>query len=213
MFTIYERVPSSSVLSWTWWFRQLRMLGRRLAIIGPDAIQLATLDRDHFAEGFWLNVNGYRLYGFSAGLGAVNFNDPQYGGLGSFRTPGGPRVEYVAVGLRTTRVNLTVNAPGHFIVAYAVSLDVTDSHPTQRGIYATAHVDGEPVDACTDYVLTAEWGGQLSHKWSTHSDAGHKLCGYGLVELPEGTHSVEILLHARVAMSIRNIEVSFAEIH
>jgi len=217
MFKIYKRVPQSSVLSWSWFFDQLRFLGRALRIIGPDAISEGSLSKGNFVEGFWLNVDGSRVYGFSAGLSGSNLHQPDFGG-GGMHNSKGSRVNYVTHGIRLSRVNIYVDVPSHFILQYAVGLDLEHQNPyepnaaRQRGTYSTIHVDGTIVDAGTDYTLNNEWGGLVTWQ-GTFFDQAHRLCGYAIVLMPSGRHNVELMIHGRVLSRVRNIEVSIAEVH
>jgi hypothetical protein len=206
MFRIFERVPSSSVPSWEWFFKQLRDMGRKLVKIDHEGIKDDTLARTHFSPSFWVDVDGYREYEvYSADAWQVSRAD--FAGL----TPHMGRAEYVAVGLRKQRVTLNVRATGHFLVAYAVRVPFY-SDPEQEGIYSTLHIDGVRVDAATDYCLQAEWGGRPDESRAVVRN-GHRLCGFAVVELIEGVHSIEVMLHIRSGGHLARIEVSVAEVH
>lgn len=214
MFTIYKRQLPDSVPSWDWFFGQLRRLGRKMIRVGEESIKDSSLDRDHFEAGFWLNVDGNREIAntIAGGSNIWNLHRNSFGGNG----PNNHATEYVSVGVRKRRVTIDSKSRGSFMASYALRVSLYTASgtigPPQQGVYATLHIDGRPIEAATDYTEFRSVMDWASHGDTPRQKAG-RLCGFGLIELVEGVHTLEVVLHTHYSATLLRIEEAVAEIH
>ena len=218
MYTIYKRLISASVPSWAWFFRQLQVLGRRLGMIDEMGLKEASLDRDHFAPGFWLEVDGSRWSHVDdeevlGSTGTYLVHRREYGSGRHHRNVG----EYAAVGIRNFRVSLGSDGTGPFLIAYTVRLNVrTDGLRYRNGVYSTVHVDGNRVNEATDYIdVQNKFGFGLTsgNNPFSGSHVQTRLSGYAYVRLIQGIHTVEVMIHGHDSFDVLTAELSIAEIH
>ena len=220
MFRIYRRQVSASVPSWDWLFTQLRNLGRKLARLDDESLKDASLDRDHFVPGFWLEADGARWSRLGEEVSSNTsfvFHDVAHSTGQSHIGVG----EYCSLPIRRYRVLIDSNATGNFMASYSVLFRIKNPPyapvALRHGVYSTVHVDGRRIDAATDY--TAD---NYSFQWTypgapdplpTNNSLERRVSGHGFVGLIEGFHTIEVMLHTHKSLDVVLTEVSLAEVH
>jgi len=200
MFPIYDRTQPAGVPNWAWFFGALRRLARGLNRVGPDNIKAGTVTRQMLEPGFWVRAEGVRVTPDPTSLfDTWNLHKNEYGGEEGIG-------EIVTVSVRKNRVTLNSSATGSFAVAYSIrvpelGVGISGNVSQRRGVYSTLHIDGRRIDEATDY----------DNKRSELN--GDRLNGFAFVNLIEGTHQVEVMLHTAFLTRVLRIEISFGEIH